>query len=468
MSTPVTYVANQYNVPAYQDTGYAQGAGNLSSYLIALATGSLTLSGGSFPLTADANFGANFGLVSIYFKSRSASIATSGQVRLAATDSVTFSTSNYALTTDGSGNLTWRGNKIAGSTGAVSSITGTANQVIASAAVGDITLSLPQSIGTASTPTFGSLTLSATTNQLILGVTNTTTITSTAPAGSRIYTIPDAGSNVQFVMAAGTQTIAGAKTFSSTVTVSATTNQFILGTTNTITITSSAPASSLTYTIPDAGAAASFFMTAGTQTISGNTTLSRSASGADVALTISNTSNTAASYARLTLSVAGASGEDAVTQFVVTGVTNWTIGVDNSDSDKFKINASTTLGTASNLEMTTTGQMLGKDGTSSNPTWSFSTDGTTGMFLNASGDLRFVAGGTTYVKFLSNVATIAALAGIVAELGTGSAAVNVRFNTSTTTGGSTGTLTNCPAAGNPTGYVQISVNGTTGKIPYWT
>ncbi len=32
MSTTVTYVANQYNVPAYQDTGYAQGAGNLSSF----------------------------------------------------------------------------------------------------------------------------------------------------------------------------------------------------------------------------------------------------------------------------------------------------------------------------------------------------------------------------------------------------------------------------------------------------
>ncbi len=38
MSTPVTYAGSSYNVPAYQDTGYAQGAGNLSSYLIALAT----------------------------------------------------------------------------------------------------------------------------------------------------------------------------------------------------------------------------------------------------------------------------------------------------------------------------------------------------------------------------------------------------------------------------------------------
>lgn len=38
MSTPVSYSGTTYNVPAYQDSGYAQGTGNLSSYLIALAT----------------------------------------------------------------------------------------------------------------------------------------------------------------------------------------------------------------------------------------------------------------------------------------------------------------------------------------------------------------------------------------------------------------------------------------------
>lgn len=82
MSTPVTYVANQYNVPAYQDTGYAQGTGNLSSYLIALATGSLTLSGGTFTLTADADFGANFGLKSIYYQSRATNLPAAGVVRM--------------------------------------------------------------------------------------------------------------------------------------------------------------------------------------------------------------------------------------------------------------------------------------------------------------------------------------------------------------------------------------------------
>lgn len=86
MSTAVTLAGSQYNIPAYQDTGYAQGTGNLSSYLIALATASLTVSGGTVTLTADANFGGSFGLVSIYYKSRTANVASAGVLRLANTD----------------------------------------------------------------------------------------------------------------------------------------------------------------------------------------------------------------------------------------------------------------------------------------------------------------------------------------------------------------------------------------------
>lgn len=101
MSTPVTYVGSSFNIPAYQDTGYAQGSGNLSSYLIALATGSLTLSGGSFPLTADADFGASFGLKSIYYKSRAATPSTTGILRVG-NNEVVFGARNQG----GSGNLT--------------------------------------------------------------------------------------------------------------------------------------------------------------------------------------------------------------------------------------------------------------------------------------------------------------------------------------------------------------------------
>jgi hypothetical protein len=119
---------------------------------------------------------------------------------------------------------------------------------------------------------FASLTLTNTTNQLTLGTTNTTTITSPAPAASRTYTIPDAGGAASFVMTASAQTIAGTKTFSSAIVVNPTTNQIVLGVTNTTTINSVAPAASRTYTIPDAGGAANFVMSESAQTINGTKT----------------------------------------------------------------------------------------------------------------------------------------------------------------------------------------------------
>lgn len=46
----------------------------------------------------------------------------------------------------------------------------------------------------------GTITTVKTSNQLVLGTTNTTTISSTAPAASRVYTIPDAGATAVFVL----------------------------------------------------------------------------------------------------------------------------------------------------------------------------------------------------------------------------------------------------------------------------
>lgn len=126
-------------------------------------------------------------------------------------------------------------------------------------------------------PSFASLTLTNTTNQLTLGTTNTVTVNSVAPAASRTYTIPDAGGAASFVMTAGAQTVAGVKTFSSALTCSATTNQITLGTTNTVTITSPAPAASRTYTIPDTAADSSFVMTDSAQTINGVKTFTEKA-----------------------------------------------------------------------------------------------------------------------------------------------------------------------------------------------
>jgi hypothetical protein len=69
----------------------------------------------------------------------------------------------------------------------VTSITGTTNEVIASASVGSITLSLPQAIATTSSPTFSSLTL---TNPLTVANGGTGTTTSTGSGNLVLATSP--------------------------------------------------------------------------------------------------------------------------------------------------------------------------------------------------------------------------------------------------------------------------------------
>ncbi len=85
----------------------------------------------------------------------------------------------------------------------LSTIAGTSNQINVANGAGTITLSTPQNIHTGASPTFASAILTGSTNQLILGATNTATISASAPAASRTYTIADPGANANFVMSTG-------------------------------------------------------------------------------------------------------------------------------------------------------------------------------------------------------------------------------------------------------------------------
>ncbi len=74
--------------------------------------------------------------------------------------------------TSGTTAASWNASYVYDAGAGVLSITGTANQVIASASTGDITLSLPQSIATTSDVTFGSVTFSPNTKGIVGTPTN--------------------------------------------------------------------------------------------------------------------------------------------------------------------------------------------------------------------------------------------------------------------------------------------------------
>jgi len=82
----------------------------------------------------------------------------------------------------------------------------------------------------------------------------------------------------------------------------------------------------------------------------------KTGSGTTVTSTISQTSNTASATAKRLISVAGGTAGDAFTNYTVSGVTNWSEGVDNSDGDAYVIAASTALGTTNVARCSTAGE----------------------------------------------------------------------------------------------------------------
>lgn len=110
MAQDILFNGAVYTIP---DTGEEDWGLNLTNYFVAIPQGALQKSGGSFILTADANFGSNFGLVALYLKSVTANISTAGVIRLARTDSIGWRNAangaNLLLSVDGSNNLTFNG-----------------------------------------------------------------------------------------------------------------------------------------------------------------------------------------------------------------------------------------------------------------------------------------------------------------------------------------------------------------------
>ena len=123
---------------------------------IALSAGDLSV---GYTVPAPANGAIIAGYVGIGKNSASAPLDVVGNVIISAllTTSTfkmtTGATNGYHMVSDASGNGVWTSLAMT----MVTSLTGTANQVIVSASTGAVTLSTPQDIGTSSSPTFGAL-----------------------------------------------------------------------------------------------------------------------------------------------------------------------------------------------------------------------------------------------------------------------------------------------------------------------
>lgn len=112
MSQIKTLNGVQYTLPQFNDTGWGANTGNvLTQYMAAIADVTLQLSGGSFTLTADVDFGANFGLKPLYIKTRASNPSSEGLIRLAHTDTIAWrnnvNNDNLVMEVDASDNLLW-------------------------------------------------------------------------------------------------------------------------------------------------------------------------------------------------------------------------------------------------------------------------------------------------------------------------------------------------------------------------
>lgn len=105
-SVTVTINGTPYTIPQTGEKGWGA---NVTSWIQGVSSNTLQPTGGSFTLSADANFGGSFGLVAPYYKSFSNNISTTGVLRLSNTDGIGFrnagNSSDFLLLPDADGFL---------------------------------------------------------------------------------------------------------------------------------------------------------------------------------------------------------------------------------------------------------------------------------------------------------------------------------------------------------------------------
>jgi len=389
MSQSVTLNGSSFTIPDVGENDWGQ---NVTDFLVAIPGAVLQKSGGAFTLTAEVDFGATYGLKSAYFKSRTANPASAGAVRLAKTDVVSFrNNANGAdldVGIDAADALTFASNKVVTVAGAFTLVdylafanqksvrlleqTGNGTNYIGlsapDAVTANVTLKLPDGAGSTgqvlSTDGVGALSwinaagggtintgvqgrlavysAAGTTLDDVVTMTNTVSVAIAAHGQGSVYTIPDGGqATANFVITEGAQTINGAKSLSGVTTLSgSSTGIFVISNASTLKVDST-----------------NALVSIGTATMTYPLYVSKSSAGANVTLAVENSeSANGASHAQLYIITGGASGGDPFLT-LYNGVQNYSIGLDNSDSDALCVTGASTLNGTNLLRLTTAGAL---------------------------------------------------------------------------------------------------------------
>lgn len=83
MSVNIVINGVTFAYPVEGDEGWGSAA---TAFAVAVGSGLLQKSAGTFTLTAELDFGVSFGIKSLYYKSRTSNVASAGQIRLGNTD----------------------------------------------------------------------------------------------------------------------------------------------------------------------------------------------------------------------------------------------------------------------------------------------------------------------------------------------------------------------------------------------
>lgn len=198
----------------------------------------------------------------------------------------------------------------------------------------------------------GNVTIAAPSSGTTLALTSVTTNSATVAAA--------AGIAAQWVMAGNGNSLAagvqvGQNAAGNAVVYQLANANLVLGT-NSLDRVTIAAAGNVTIAAPSSGDTANFGQVAGSSAV----ITSISLNGSTAQWSLANTSNTANSDARIQIQPAGTSAGDPYIYMTIPGATNWAFGVDNSDSDTWKIDSTSTLTTATNrFNVTTDGRIYG-------------------------------------------------------------------------------------------------------------